>query len=309
LALVGPTASGKTALAIEAARRVGTAVEIVSLDSRQLYRRLDVGTGKPTAAERAAAVHHLVDCIDPDETFDAGRYRRAVEALLPELWARGVAPLLVGGAGFYLKALTEGFHDLPDDPQALADARAEHGALSLEELRARLEAIDPASAERIHENDRYRTERALELHRLTGRTPTELAATFQPRPVHGCQVQVWHLSPPRDVLHRRIAARAARWLKGAWQDEVQGLLDEGLAEDCPGLSILGYREVVGFLRGRLHADALQERVVTATRQYARQQEIWFRKVDAMWRGPLDDRQGLRQLVERLGAAVRGGGPS
>jgi tRNA dimethylallyltransferase len=299
VALVGPTAAGKTALAVEAVEACSFPVEIVSLDSRQIYRQLDVGTGKPTAEERRRAPHHLVDVLDPVDTFDAGRYRREVDGLVPQLWNRGVTPLLVGGSGFYLRALREGFHDLPDEPEKLAGVRREHAAQSLAELRRQLEVTDAPSAARIHPHDRYRTERALEILALTGRRASELEAEFRARPLHDCAFDVVHVTWPRDRLHDRIERRARAWLSGAWQTEVEALLAAGLAADSPGLSILGYREVVAHLRGDLTAAQTEERVIVATRRYARQQEIWFRKSGASWRGEPEDAAALAALTELL----------
>jgi tRNA dimethylallyltransferase len=214
----------------------------------------------------------------------------------------GHVPLLVGGAGFYLRALREGFLDVDADPQRLARLRAEHQALGDEELRARLAAVDPATAKKLHPNDRYRIGRALEIFRLTGRPLSEHERDFQPRPILDARFEVLHLSPPREELHRRIEARTERWLDGRWRAEVDELLAAGVPADAPGLRILGYREVVDWVRGGLDRDACAAAIVTRTRQYARQQETWFRKEEARWRGG-DPEAGRQALIEALQEAA------
>lgn len=277
-------------------------IEVVSLDSRQLYRRLDVGTGKPTAAERARLPHHLLDLIEPEQTFTAGRYRREVEAVLPCLWARGVIPLLVGGAGFYLRALSHGLVDIEDDPERLAVVRGRLAQRPIEELRLHLRQVDPGSASRLHPNDRYRIQRALEILELTGRSLSDWSASFVPAPVCGVQLRMVHLSPPRAELHRRISERTAAWVASGWREEVDALLQQGTPESAPGLRILGYSEVVLWATGRTEAARAQERIVERTRQYARQQEIWFRKLPAVARGDSGDASLRATLASELDAA-------
>lgn len=301
--LVGPTASGKTDLAVEAVEEAGVPAEILALDSRQLYRGLDVGTGKPSASQRARVPHHLLDFLDPAETYDAARYRSRAESVVGEVVDRGAVPLFVGGAGFYLRALREGFLDVDADPRRLRELRAEHDSMGEQELHDRLRAVDAETAERLHPNDRYRVGRALEIHRLTGRPLSEHEREFRPSPVLGAAFEVLHLSPDRARLHQRIEARTRRWLGGAWREEVEARLAEGLPPDCPGLRILGYREVVEWIEGRRSAAECEQEIITRTRQYARQQETWFRKEEAVWRGS-EPEAGRRALVEALREAAR-----
>ena len=300
--LVGPTASGKTELALRCAQRLDFRVEIVGLDSRQLYRQLAVGTAKPTPAQRSLVAHHLVDCIDLDEEYDAARYRAEVEALLPRLWQREVVPLIVGGAGFYLRALSQGFHALEADADRLAKLRTELAAQEPQELRRRLGEVDPQSAARLHPNDIYRISRALELHALTGRPASQLEAEFEPRPVLGCELWIHHLTLPRRVLHQRIFDRTAHWLAGEWQDEIRALLAAGWPESARGLRVLGYPEVLAMLHGEITPDATFERIVVATRRYARQQETWFRKCEAHARGGEIESALVAALRAAAGAA-------
>jgi tRNA dimethylallyltransferase len=302
--LVGPTGSGKTDLAIRASRRSGRPIEIVALDSRQLYRSLNVGTGKPDSAQRRLVPHHLLDVLELDEAFDAARYRRAVESLLPRVWDRGAVPFFVGGAGFYLRALQEGFYALPHDPLRLAQIRGRLQSLSDDELWSRLSAADARMAELLHPHDRYRVSRALELLELSGHRPSELRQRFEPLPVLGCAFDVVHLSPERPKLHEHIAARTDLWLRGGWYEEVRMLLDRGWDPGCPGLSILGYREIVSVLSGVLDPESARERIVVATRRYARQQETWFRKCAAVVRGRAHEAALEAKLVELLERASR-----
>lgn len=297
--LVGATASGKTRLALELAKEVEAPLELISLDSRQIYRGLDLGTGKPSPQERQALPHHLVDILDPDERFDAGRYRRRVEELLPKLYERGVTPIVVGGAGFYLRALQEGFFDLPEDPERLAKLRREWKSLSGEELRGRLHEVDPERAAQLHPNDRYRLERALEIHALSGKSMSELTRDFRPRPVLGLNLRIFHLQETRWKLHAKIAHRAEQWLHGGWIEETRHLLQAGWKEDSPGLSILGYREIVAFLKNPTQSEQLFERILVATRRYAKQQEIWFRKTEVELRATPENPALKSQLLAAL----------
>lgn len=305
--LVGPTGSGKTELALRAAALCSFPVEVIGLDSRQIYRQLEVGTAKPTAEERARLPHHCVDFLDIDESYDAGRYRGRVERTLPQLWERGVVPLVVGGAGFYLRALREGFLELPEGGARLVALRAAMDGESLEALRERLALLDPSSAARIHPNDRYRISRALEIQELSGRPLSEHEQEFAPSAVCGAAFAVVHLSPPRPFLHDRIERRARAWLRGPWQAELRALLAAGHDATEPGLSVLGYPEVLASLRGELEDAQLIERVVTATRRYARQQETWFRKEECVERAA-DGAELVEPLVALLRAASERRGP-
>lgn len=279
VALVGPTASGKTGLAVRAVEESGVPVEVVVLDSRQLYRGLDLGTGKPDAEQRERVPHHLLDCLELHEVPDAMDYRRRVEEVSTQIHGRGAVVLLVGGAGFYLRALREGFHEVEYSAGQLAAIRDRLATLDDEALVAALRAVDPVAAARLHPNDRYRVGRALELCELSGRPASELEAEFRPRPIHGARIEVALLMPSREVLHRRIEERTQEWLKSGWEEEVSGLLEAGTSPAAAGLQILGYRQVLGHLKGELDADRCRHEIIVATRRYAKAQRTWFRKED------------------------------
>jgi tRNA dimethylallyltransferase len=272
VAIVGPTASGKTALACELAERLGA--EIVSADSQQCYRGLDAGTAKPTAAERARAPHHLLDVCDPEEQLDAAAFVRLAEAAMRDVGARGKRVIVAGGTGLWIRALLRG---LVDAPGASPELRARLREQPMSDLRAKLEAVDQVSARRILPGDRVRTERALEVHALTGRPISELqrehgfaAARHQALPIF--------LDPPRELLSERIARRTRELFEsGALERETRWLLDRGARK---ALKIIGYGEMAEALGAPDRAAALalaEERVAARTRQYAKRQRTWFKK--------------------------------
>ena len=298
-ALVGPTAVGKTGLVTALAARLP--VEVISLDSRQIYRGLVIGTAQPTPAERAACPHHLIDFVDPDEAYSAQRFRADFVRVHGEIAARGGVPLLAGGAGMYLTAVREGFMDIPGHtPARLREVRAELAPLPDGEIRRRLAAVDPEAHRAIHPRDRKRSQRALEVHRLAGRTQTELQAAQRPDPALGLEFPVFVLERPVAELDARIAARTAAMLAAGWVAETAALRQRH-RDDGPGLSSIGYREIVAHLEGRLPAGELAPAIVRATRQYAKRQRTWFRGVDAARRGRPHD----PALADALLAALQG----
>lgn len=301
--LLGPTAVGKTALVVAAAARVP--LEVVSLDSRQIYRGLRIGTAQPTAAEQAACRHHLVDFLDPDETYSAQRYREDFCRVWREIVGRGRVPVLVGGAGLYLRAVSEGLVPLPPgSEERLPEVRAAIAALDDAALAAALAAADPATAARLHPNDRYRRTRALEICRLAGRPASALGAAQEPDPALGLSFPVVRLERPVDELDARIATRTEALLAAGWVEETRALLERH-APDSPGLRSIGYADVVRYLRGELAAVDLAPTIVRATRQYAKRQRTWFRAVAAEAMGSPDDPavgETLRRIVEQADAA-------
>lgn len=290
--IVGPTAVGKTALITQLARRYP--VEIISLDSRQVYRGLRIGTAQPTRDELAICPHHLIDFLPPEDTYDAARYRRDFCRAHAEISARGGRPVVVGGAGLYLTAIREGFFDLGQAARPLKEVRAELDQLDDEEIRRRLLMADPASWRRIHANDRYRSRRALEICEVAGRPMSELSAAQAPDPALGLDFRVFILERPVAELDVRIAERTRQMLQGGWLEETRELLTRH-DPDCPGLGSLGYREIVAHLGGRLTGARLEESVVRVTRQYAKRQRTWFRKVAAQGRAHAGD-PGLVQAI-------------
>ena len=275
IAIVGPTASGKTALSIDVARRLDA--EILSMDSRQVYRGMDVGTAKATAAEQAAAPHHGLDLIDPDERFSAGRFAAYARARIHEIRARGRVPVLVGGTGFFLRALTE---PLFEEPRIDAVRRRELErvlrTLDDDALRGWLNALDPATAGTLARGGgRQRMLRALEVALLTGRS-IGWWHRHSPATEPAVPLLVVLLELERAELDRRIDARVHAMIEAGLVDEVRTLLDAGVDPEAPGMTATGYREIVEHLSGRASlADAIMQ-IQLATRQYARRQLTWFR---------------------------------
>lgn len=271
--LVGPTAVGKTAVALALARRLGA--EIINADSLQVYRGLNIGTAKPTRAEQALAPHHLLDVVDPDEPYDAARYSQEGRQVLERLHRRGVAPLVVGGTGFYIKALLSGLFDADDtDDTVRRRLRLELASLGLPSLFARLQHLDPVSASWLHPHDTYRILRALEVWEATGRPLSSWQEThgFQDRPF---RVLKLGLQLPREELYQRINLRVEAMLAQGWLEEVQGLLAR-YPPDLKPFKALGYRHLIAFLQGRWAWEEALELLRRDTRRYAKRQLTWFR---------------------------------
>lgn len=283
IAIVGPTATGKTALAVALARAIGG--EIVGADSRQVYRRMDIGTAKPTPEERALVPHHLIDVVDPDEPFSLAQYVELASEALEDIWARGRQPLLVGGSGQYVWALLEGWTVPRLPPQrelrrSLEERAAQEGADALHQELAR---VDPRAAAGIDPRNVRRVIRALEVYQATGR-PISFWQEKAPPPWH---TLILGLTCPRDELYRRIDARVDAMIEAGLVDEVRGLLAMGYSRELPSMSGIGYREVCQYLASEPDPSASSRqalaitvaRIKTATHRLARQQATWFRRDD------------------------------
>jgi tRNA dimethylallyltransferase len=293
LVIAGPTASGKTALAVALARLLGG--EIVGADSQQLYRTLDVGTAKPSAAERAAVPHHLIDVAEPEEGMDAARYLALADAAIAGIAGRGALPVVVGGTGLYLRALLHGVVEAPGrDPALRARLEAEATALGRPALHARLAAIDPAAAARIGQNDLVRIVRALEIA-AGGRLSSDLHAA------HAFKAQrhralILALDPPRQALHARIDERVVEMFRGGLLEEARALVAR-LGSPLPARLPIGYAEAARVLAGALSVDEATRLVQAAHRRYARRQVIWLRREAGVeWIAPPVDVEGLARRV-------------
>jgi len=286
IAIVGPTASGKSALALRLAREKGG--EIVSCDSLQVYRGLDVGSAKATPRERAEVPHHLIDVADPDEAFSAAEYARQARAALAAIVGRGRLPIVAGGTGLYLRALLEGLFEGP--------ARDEGRRRRLEALASRygderlhrlLRHLDPEAAERIGPRDRVRTVRALEVYWATGR-PISLLHRQPGRALEGFAVLVLGLSPDRDWLRERVISRTRRMLEDGLVEEVRGLIERGYGPELRPLQAIGYREAVAVVRGEMTRKQAESAIVTATMRFAKRQMTWFRhQAEVRWHEDAD----------------------
>ena len=299
LFLMGPTASGKTALAVELVRRLP--FEIISVDSAQVYREMDIGTAKPDVETRRIAPHRLVDIRDPAEAYSAGQFRADALREIAAIQAAGHIPLLVGGTMLYFRALERGLAELPTADPALrarlAAERAEQGGAA---LHARLARLDPAAAARIHPADSQRIQRALEVYELTGRPLTELCAVSRNESLP-FRIVKWIVAPAnRQVLHERIKQRFQLMLAQGFVAEVECLRRRGdLNPDAPSMRAVGYRQVWAYLDGRLDEAAMVERGIIATRQYAKRQLTWLRaEAGAVWLDG-DENRRLDQAITRL----------
>jgi tRNA dimethylallyltransferase len=273
-AIVGPTAVGKTDLSIEVAERLGA--EIISMDSRQVYRGMDVGTAKVGKGERARVPHHGLDLVTPAEVYSAGRFAREARVWIEDIQSRGRLPLLVGGTGFFLRALTNPvFCEPPLDPERRTRLRAWLSDRPADELTRWAAALDPTRAEMAAAGGRQRLSRTLEIPLLTGRSLTWWQRSAAPDG-EALDVRVVLLSRPRDVLYERINSRARDMFRDGLVDEVRSLLEAGYSRSDPGMTATGYREVVDYLGGGVRPDEALDLVQRRTRAYARRQHTWFR---------------------------------
>ncbi len=280
IVIAGPTASGKTALALAIAERAPDlagvdGIEIVSADSRQVYRLMDIATAKPTADERARVPHHLLDMIWPDESYTLAEYQRYAQAAITAIQARGRLPLLVGGTGLYIRAVVDGLAipEVPPQPELRAELEAEASAYGPAALVERLQHVDPDSAARIDPANIRRLVRALEVSLVTG---TPFSAQQGSRPTPYTTALMLGLSMERAALHARADARIAEMLRGGLVEETRGLVERGYAWTLPSMSSLGYREIGAYLRGEMSLDEAVERFEYVTHAYIRRQMTWFR---------------------------------
>jgi tRNA dimethylallyltransferase len=275
VAVVGPTASGKSALGVWLAERLSG--EVVSCDSTQLYRGFDIGTAKPTAAERRGIPHHLIDVLQPDDEATAGAYREMALAVLADLRMRKRLPVLTVGTGLYLRALLEGFADVPQRSEELRErlraSAEEHAAGHLHRL---LKRLDLEAAKKIAPADEQKLIRAIEVCLLTRKPISEVHRTGR-SPLQGWRVIKVGLLPPREQLNERIHGRTDAMLKRGWMEEVQSLLERGLAENAKPFHFIGYRELRAVLRGELSLEVARAAIQQTTRRYAKRQLTWFRK--------------------------------
>ena len=275
--LMGPTASGKTALGVALAQALDT--EIISVDSALVYRGMDIGTAKPTLVERGGVPHHLIDILDPSEAFSTGQFRNRALELMADITARGKVPLLVGGTMLYFSALTQGLAQLPEaDPEIRQRLDDELRDLGKEALHARLAQADPQAAARIHANDPQRIQRALEVFEISGRPLSSFFESDQQaeQPYHFIKLIV--APEQRKTLHDKIAERFDLMLAQGFLEEVKALWQRGdLDESMPSIRCVGYRQAWSYLNGEYDLAMMREKAIVATRQLAKRQFTWLRK--------------------------------
>ncbi|MBI5783369.1 MAG: tRNA (adenosine(37)-N6)-dimethylallyltransferase MiaA [Gammaproteobacteria bacterium] len=275
--LMGPTAAGKTALALEL--HDALPVEIISVDSSQVYRGMDIGTAKPTREEQARAPHRLIDIRDPAQTYSAAEFCADAAREMEAITRAGKIPLLVGGTMFYFHALESGLSDLPSaDAEIRERLTAEAAQMGWEELHRRLQAVDPESAMRIHPNDAQRIQRALEIYELTGQSLSELSSTGQrvSLPYRLIKIALW--PQDRKKLHARIEQRFRVMLEQGFLPEVEKLYARGdLQASMPSVRTVGYRQIWEYLTGKINYSEMIEQALAATRQFAKRQITWLRR--------------------------------
>jgi tRNA dimethylallyltransferase len=281
VAIVGPTASGKSDLALVIAKRFGG--EILNCDSLQMYRYFDIGTAKLPPERREGIPHYFLDVLEPDQQFAAGEYMRQGRAVLAEITGRARLPVVVGGTGFYLRALIDGLFVGPQRSTELRERLQQRGASKGPPyLHRLLRRLDAAAAGQIHPNDEPKTIRAIEVCLLARKPVSALHREGRDR-LTGYHAIKLGLNPPRDALYDRINQRARQMLEGGLIQEVQGILARGYASTVPPMGSHGYRQALDYLQGRLSLDEAVYHAQTRTRQYAKRQMTWFRKEsDILW---------------------------
>ncbi len=284
LVITGPTATGKTALGVALAKRIGG--EVISADSMQIYRGMDVGTAKPTAAEMDGVPHHMLDVADPRERFSVAKYARMAAACVEDIRARDRFPIVVGGTGLYIDGLLRGadYAAAPSDPEIRRAIEAEYDALGGEAFREKLAAVDPDRAAALHPRDKKRLVRAWEVYALTGRTITRHDAQSKlAAPRYSAYTAALDFAD-RQTLYERIDRRARAMFDAGLVEEVRALLDAGVGPDATAMQAIGYKEVAGFLAGGCTLEQAVDAVCLASRRYAKRQLTWLRgRPDVHWR--------------------------
>ncbi len=301
--LMGPTGAGKSALAVELAR--AAPFEIVSVDSAQVYRGMDIGTAKPDAQARHGVPHHLIDIRDPESRYSAGDFLLDAVAAAEDIRRRGRLPLFVGGTMLYFHALTAGIADLPEgDPGVRAELDARAAVAGWPALHAELAAVDPEAAARIHGHDAQRIQRALEVHRLTGVPISRLQRVRSPVYADAEVVEIAVAPADRTLLHQRIDARFRAMMEAGFAAEVRGLRERsGLTAEHSSMRAVGYRQIWRHLAGQCDLDAAVDQAIAATRQLAKRQFTWLRaRPRVRW---VDSAQ--RGAISSIRAALADGG--
>ena len=303
LVLVGPTAVGKTALAIKVAKHLNT--EIISADSAQVYKRLDIGTAKPTPPERKSARHHLIDIVEPDQNFSVADYQKLAYEKIEQLLRVGKLPFLVGGTGLYISAVIHGYafgqkganKELRDTYERLADTEG------LEQLHEKLKRIDPETASKIHPNDRKRIIRALEVYNLEGKPISkQVNETNRESPPYSSLI--FGLYMEREKLYQRIEQRVDDMLEQGWLEEVRNLYNHGYNEKDPGMQVLGYRQLIEYLKGEKDWEETRSEIKKQTRNLAKRQLTWFRREKSINWLTISEKIELDNLTENICEKVK-----
>lgn len=296
LALMGPTASGKTQLALYLADMLNG--EIISVDSALVYRGMDIGTAKPSVAERCAIPHHLIDILDPIESYSAGRFREEAVSRIADIVERKRFPILVGGTMLYFNTLFHGISPLPSaDPLLRQALRIEGTERGWGVLHTELAHVDPVSAKRIHPNDPQRIQRALEIYRLTGVPLSTLCIKEKLAHPPFRFIKLILTSTDRQIVHQRITSRFLSMLRQGFLDEVRNLYERGdLHEDLPAIRSVGYRQIWAYYQGKYDHHTMIERAIIATRQFAKRQITWCRSMTTDFTYESEDASLLKKVA-------------
>ena len=305
IAIAGPTAAGKSAFALALWERMaaGRGAELVSVDSAQIYRGMDIGSAKPDPETRARVPHHLIDILDPAESYSAARFAHDAQTAITAIQARGRVPILVGGTMLYYRALFEGLSDLPPaDPALRLELEAEAERDGLQAQHARLSRIDPETAARLHPNDAQRVQRALEIHALSGEPPSLWYARPKAGGLHGRVLRIAVTPADRETLNARIATRFQAMFAAGFVDEVARLRARGdLHLDLPSMRAVGYRQVWRHLDGDYDRAEAERLGIIATRQYAKRQRTWLRGEDAWKNIDAAEPRAIEQVMKDMEA--------
>lgn len=274
ICILGPTASGKTSNAIRLAQSIDG--EIVSVDSRQVYRQMSIGTAKPTKTEQATVRHHLIDCADVDQPFSVADFQRLAGLAIQDIRQRGHSVLLVGGSGLYFRVLVDGLFRGPSaDPEVREQLRREAEKHGNQHLHRQLEVVDAKTAAKVHPNDLVRVVRALEVYQLSGQPMSAFQQTWQ-NPAR-YTFQAYAIEMDRQILYQRIEARVDQMIAQGWIDEVRALLAAGYSRSAPAMRSFGYKQLIDYLDQEADLDFTVQQIKQQTRRYAKRQLTWFRR--------------------------------
>ncbi|NLM45444.1 MAG: tRNA (adenosine(37)-N6)-dimethylallyltransferase MiaA [Firmicutes bacterium] len=301
--ITGPTAVGKSAVALAVAQMLNA--EIVNADSVQVYRGLDIGSAKPSPAERLLVPHHLLDIADPRDNYTVADYQRDAARVITEIAGRGRLPLLVGGTGLYLRAVIRGFAFTESgfDPDLRQRLYAEAEACGSGVLHARLAAVDPETAAKLHPNDTRRIVRALEVYLQSGRPISEQVRQTPKEPVY--RAAQFCLTRPRHILYRRIEERVDKMLAAGFVTEVEGLLAAGVPPEAKSMQSLGYKQIVSYLQGKVTLAEAAEMIKQETRRFAKRQLTWFRREKDLHWIDLADNGKILAVAEKITSYLAG----
>lgn len=304
IAIVGPTAVGKTALAIEVAKAVGG--EIISGDSMQVYRQMDIGTAKPSMEERQGIPHHLIDIMDPDEEYSVALFQKMAEELIKDISARGKVPILAGGTGLYVRSVIDhyDFTDFAVNQDFRTSMQQEAESLGNEHLHQKLALVDPVSAEKLHPNDVKRIIRALEVYHYTGKPISSyhrIKETTDPK----YNLFMIGLNMDRERLYQRINLRVEQMMEMGLVAEVQKLLDQGYSPELTSMRGLGYKEIVNYLRGDATLEEAVDELKQNTRHFAKRQLTWFRPEQRIQWKHVEGKHSLGEIAEEIIQGIAG----